>query len=205
MRAEGAIRVQELGHVTLFVRDVEASARFYRDVLGLIDRGRAKGGRLAFFSAGRHHHDLACQAVGPDAPAPVPGAPGLYHVAFKIGTTREDLDAARRALLGQGLAVFGDWQSGTSRSISTRDPDGHEIELYVELTRRGNKGSDAAKAAGRSRRDRRRIARAKPAPGALRPNARGSSTVRRRRADAGRTPGGRRWQTDAGQGGRGSP
>ena len=102
-----AIRVEELGHVTLFVRDVEAAARFYRDVLGLIDRGRGKNGRIAFFSAGRHHHDLACQAVGPDAPAPTPGAPGL--------------------------PVFGEWRTESSHSISTRDPDGHEMELYVEL------------------------------------------------------------------------
>lgn len=127
------IRIQELGHVTLYVRDLEASTRFYRDVLGLADRGRAKGGRLAFFSAGRHHHDLACQAVGPDAPAPVPGAPGLYHIAFMIGTTVEELEAARAGLKRHGVPVFGDWASDPSRSISTRDPDGHEIELYVEL------------------------------------------------------------------------
>jgi len=127
------IRIHELGHVTLFVRDVEASARFYHGVLGLIDRGRAKGGRLAFFSAGAHHHDLACQAVEPDAPAPTPGSPGLYHVAFKIGTTEAELDAARRALEERGLPVFGEWVGGGGRSISTRDPDGHEVELYVEL------------------------------------------------------------------------
>ncbi len=127
------IRVEELGHVTLFVRDLEASARFYRDVLGLIERGRGKNGRIAFFSAGRHHHDVACQVVGPDAPAPTPGAPGLYHIAFKIGTTLGALEAARRHLQGHGRPVFGDWRSGTSHSISTRDPDGHEVELYVEL------------------------------------------------------------------------
>lgn len=127
------IRVHELGHVTLYVRDLEASTRFYRDALGLIERGRGKNGRIAFFSAGRHHHDLACQAVGPDAPATVPGAPGLYHVAFKIGGTLEELETARRALQARGLPVFGDWRSGNSHSISTRDPDGHEVELYVEL------------------------------------------------------------------------
>lgn len=127
------IRVRELGHVTLYVRDVEASARFYRDALGLTDRGRGKDGRIAFFSAGRHHHDLACQAVGPDAPTPIPGAPGLYHIAFKIGESLDALDAARRALQARGLPVFGEWRTPNSHSISTRDPDGHEIELYVEL------------------------------------------------------------------------
>jgi len=133
MRVATPIRARELGHVTLFVRDVEASAHFYRDVLGLLDRGRAKGGRIAFFSAGTHHHDVACQEVGPGAPTPTPGAPGLYHIAFKIGTTREELEDARAALTARGLPVFGDWVSDQSHSISTRDPDGHEIELYVDL------------------------------------------------------------------------
>lgn len=127
------IRIQELGHVVLFVRDLEASARFYRDILGLRETGRGKGGRIAFFSAGRHHHDLACQAVGPDAPEPVKGAPGLYHIAFKIGSTLAELEAARAWLEGHGLPVFGHFRGGRSHSLSTRDPDGHEIELYVEL------------------------------------------------------------------------
>jgi catechol 2,3-dioxygenase len=130
------LRVEALGHVALFVRDLEASARFYRDVLGLVERGRAKSGRIAFFSAGRADrdgHDLACQAVGPDAPAPAPGAPGLYHVAFQIGSTLAELEAARRHLQAHGLPVFGDGRSAGRHSISTRDPDGHEIELYVEL------------------------------------------------------------------------
>lgn len=126
------IRIQELGHVVLFVRDLEASARFYRDILGLRETGRGKGGRIAFFSAGRHHHDLACQLVGPDAPEPARGAPGLYHIAFKVGSSLEELVAARAWLERHGLPVFGEWAGGTSRSISTRDPDGHEIELYVE-------------------------------------------------------------------------
>ena len=132
MTEPAGIHVEALGHVTLLVREVEASARFYRDVLGLVDRGRGKGGRLAFFSAGPGHHDLACQAVGPEAAAPTPGAPGLGHVAFRIGTTVAALEAARRALEACGLPAFGEWQGFATRSISTRDPDGHEIELYVE-------------------------------------------------------------------------
>jgi len=40
---------------------------------------------------------------------------------------------ARRALEARGLPVFGEWRTESSHSISTRDPDGHEMELYVEL------------------------------------------------------------------------
>ena len=46
------MRVSELGHVSLFVRDLDVSTRFYRDVLGLRETGRGKGGRIVFLSAG---------------------------------------------------------------------------------------------------------------------------------------------------------
>src|SRR3989304_3879403 len=49
----GPLKVEALGHVSLFVKDLEASIRFYRDVLGLKDVGRGKNGRIAVFSAGR--------------------------------------------------------------------------------------------------------------------------------------------------------
>src|SRR6266540_1337877 len=67
----GAVKVTELGHVSLFVRDLERSARFYRDLLGLHEAGRGKGGRIVFLSAGAHHHDVSLEL----ARAQVPPAP----------------------------------------------------------------------------------------------------------------------------------
>ena len=130
---QDALRVRELGHVSLFVRDLEASIRFYREILGLKDVGRGKGGRIAFFSAGPHHHDLSIEVARTDAPPLPKGAPGLYHIAFQVGTTRDDLAAARRWVETHGLQPFGEMNGSESASFSIRDPDGHEIELYVDL------------------------------------------------------------------------
>ena len=127
------LKVQELGHVSLFVKDLEASIRFYRDILGLRDVGRGKNGRIAFFSAGPHHHDLSIEVARADGPERPGGAPGLYHIAFQVGTTREALDAARRWVETHGLTPFGEMDGRESASFSIRDPDGHEIELYVDL------------------------------------------------------------------------
>lgn len=122
------LRVRELGHVSLFVRDLEAARRFYGGVLGLTETGTAKNGRIVFFSAGRHHHDLSCELARAEGPGPPPrGVPGLYHIAFEVGESLDDLAAARREVAGHGLTPFGE----TARSFSVRDPDGHEIELYV--------------------------------------------------------------------------
>lgn len=130
--AAALITVRELGHVSFFVRDLEATRRFYRDLLGLTETGTGKGGPIVFFSAGRHHHDVSCELARADGPGPQPkGVPGLYHVAFDIGDSLADLAAARRRVEAHGLVPFGE----TERSFSIRDPDGHEIELYVETRR----------------------------------------------------------------------
>jgi catechol 2,3-dioxygenase len=125
------MRVIELGHVSLFVRDLDASVRFYRDLLGLTETGRGKLGRIAFLSAGRHHHDLSLEVAHTDAPTPVKGAPGLYHIAFCVGRSGQDLDAARREAERRGLAPFGE-MDGATPGFCVRDPDGNEIELYVD-------------------------------------------------------------------------
>jgi catechol 2,3-dioxygenase len=128
--APGRLTVRELGHVSLFVRDLDATRRFYRDVLGLAEAGTGKDGRIVFFSAGRHHHDVSCELARAEGQGPQPkGVPGLYHIAFDVGTTLDDLAAARRWVESRGLLPFGEYDRG----FCIRDPDGHEVELYVEL------------------------------------------------------------------------
>lgn len=124
------LKVRELGHVSIFVRDLDATRRFYRDVLGLVESGTAKGGRIVFFSAGRRHHDVSCELARAAGPGPQPkGVPGLYHIAFEIGDSLDDLRSARRWVESHALAPFGEQE----HCFCVRDPDGHEIELYVDL------------------------------------------------------------------------
>jgi catechol 2,3-dioxygenase len=126
--APGRLTIRELGHVSLFVRDLAATRRFYRDVLGLAETGTGKQGRIVFFSAGVHHHDLSCELARAEGPGPRPkGVPGLYHIAFVVGDSRDDLVEARRWVESHGLTPFGEYDHG----FCVRDPDGHEVELYV--------------------------------------------------------------------------
>src|SRR5258708_36212758 len=97
-----AIRVRNVGHVVLKVRDIERSARFYRDVLGLKEVARGEFGRpMAFFSTGDNHPDVAVMEMGPDAPAPPPEGPRLYHHALPVGTPVDDVRAGRADLRDQ--------------------------------------------------------------------------------------------------------
>jgi len=126
------MKVQELGHVVLYVRDVERSAAFYGDALGF--RQIWSAGPAAAFSSGRTHHELLLIEVGPDAtPIPAGRRVGMYHFGLKIGETDDDLREALTALHEHGVAVVGAGDHGFTHSLYLLDPDGNEIELYVDV------------------------------------------------------------------------
>jgi catechol 2,3-dioxygenase len=127
------IKVRNVGHVVLKVRDIERAARFYRDVLGLKEVARGTFGRpMAFFSTGDNHHDVAVMEVGADAPAPAPDAIGLYHIALRIGTSLDELRAAQAHLAAHGIGDMRVRDHVVSQSIYVNDPDGNNVELYVD-------------------------------------------------------------------------
>ena len=120
-----------LGHAVLRVRDLERSLAFYRDTLGLKEVARY-GGRMVFLSCGENHHDLALQQIGKGAPAPNPAAVGLYHLAFKVGDDLRDLIEMKAKLEEAGVQIVGTSDHTVSKSLYMLDPDGIEIELYID-------------------------------------------------------------------------
>ena len=125
------MRLRSLGHVVLKVSDLERSVAFYRDVLGMREVAR-HGGVMAFFTLGENHHDLGLLQIGAHPPAADPGSVGLYHVAFKVGDSLDELRACKAHLEAHNVSIFGMSDHGVSQSLYIQDPDGIEIELYVD-------------------------------------------------------------------------
>jgi catechol-2,3-dioxygenase len=133
------MEVRELGHLVLYVRNLQRSARFYRDVLGwrsLHDPDEVLPFPAMAFSApsGRTHHELLLIEVGEDA-APMPAGRrlGLYHFGLKVGDSDDELREALSSLRANGVAVLGASDHTVTHSLYIADPDGNEIELYIDV------------------------------------------------------------------------
>ncbi len=126
--------VKELGHLVLYVRNIGESAAFYGDVLGWQPIPTPAGAPVALFSSGRTHHELLLIEVGADAqPIPSGRRVGLYHFGLKVGETDDELREALARVQAAGTRVVGASDHTVSHSLYILDPDGNEIELYVDV------------------------------------------------------------------------
>lgn len=125
--------VQELGHVVLYVRELERARAFYRDVLGFPEV-LAMPPQAAVFSGGRTHHELLLLAVGANA-APIPGGRriGMYHFGLKVGDHDDALRAMLQRLRAANTQIVGASDHGVTHSLYVLDPDGNEVELYIDV------------------------------------------------------------------------
>jgi catechol 2,3-dioxygenase len=119
-----------INHAVLKVRSLDASDQFYREVLGMERVGER--GRMWFYTAGAHHHDLALVEVGAGATVPGPRHTGLFHLCFDVA----DANALRELhtrMKQAGVRVSEGVDHGIMRSFYTQDPDGNMIEFGFDV------------------------------------------------------------------------
>ena len=126
------MKAHYLGHIVFYVKDLERSLAFYRGLLGFREIGRTFGGAAAALTSGRTHHELLLIQVG-EAPGPPSGRRlGLYNIGIKVGDSLEELRAAKAELEKAGITILGMSDHTVSQSLYLTDPDGNEVELYVD-------------------------------------------------------------------------
>jgi catechol 2,3-dioxygenase-like lactoylglutathione lyase family enzyme len=112
----------------LYVDDLDAAERFYRDVLAL-ELDSKKDGLFVFFRCGGGMLLLfEPQAAGTGRNVPAHGAHGPGHACFAVA--EHDLDGWKAHLQAAGVAIEQemDWPRG-GRSFYFRDPAGNSLEL----------------------------------------------------------------------------
>jgi catechol-2,3-dioxygenase len=122
--------IHRLNHAVLYVRDLDETVAFYRDILGFREV-MAIPARASFLQApgSTNDHDLGLFAMGPGADDSPAGetAVGLYHLAWEVDTLGDLEDLMRR--LAEAGALVGATNHGATKSLYAKDPNGIEFEV----------------------------------------------------------------------------
>lgn len=127
-------KIGKMGHAVLMVRDIDASVRFYTQVLGFkvsdVYPDSMVEGRMVFMRFNDDHHGLGLVGQAPG----VSEHRELHHIAFEVPTI-DDVFRARDFLLKNGVQIdfHGRRRAGSQISVEFRDPDGHCLEIFWGL------------------------------------------------------------------------
>ena len=121
--------IQRLNHAVLYVREVDRSVAFYRDLLGFRVVVAFPGAAFLQAEGSTNDHDLGLFQVGATAAASTAGrgSVGLYHLAWEVDTLAE-LQRIQGVLTENG-ALVGASDHGSTKALYAQDPDGIEFEV----------------------------------------------------------------------------
>jgi catechol 2,3-dioxygenase-like lactoylglutathione lyase family enzyme len=134
--------ITKIGHVVLNCRDLEASTRFYTEVLGfrvsdVYTPDIAPGG-MVFMRFNHDHHGVALVGSLPEESRAIE----LNHMAFEVATL-DEVFRAREHLKKHEVPIDfeGRRRAGAQIAVEFRDPDGHRLEIYWGLDQIGSDGA----------------------------------------------------------------
>jgi catechol 2,3-dioxygenase len=126
-------KVKRVAHVVLYVRDPEASAKWYGEVLGMkvsarVPDGPYKGG--VFMSFGEYDHDIALFPTSETAPK----GKEFEHIGLQVDCD-EDVESLRRLygwMIQKNVKFHEVLDHGVSTGVYFYDPDGHQLEVFCQ-------------------------------------------------------------------------
>lgn len=116
-----------LGSVRVRVRDIARSEAFYTTTLGLEVSERI--GARVFLSSGAEHHVLALEGVGIEEGGVAPHV-GLSSIGWEVPSAWEFWRMHRQ--LETSRVRFTAEDEGVRWTLRLNDPDGNELEIYVD-------------------------------------------------------------------------
>lgn len=126
-------KIKRVAHVVLYVRDPEASACWYVNVLGMkvsakVAEGPYKGG--VFLSFGENDHDIALFRNSHEE-----RGKEFEHIGLEVDCGG-DLNALRRlygSMIQHNVKFAEVLDHGVSIGVYFFDPDGHQMEVFCQL------------------------------------------------------------------------
>jgi catechol 2,3-dioxygenase-like lactoylglutathione lyase family enzyme len=127
----------DLNHVSLTVSDLDTSARWYVDVLGLVEQFRedapARKAAVLRFANGAYAVGLV-QHVGSPRASFDATITGLDHLAFAV-SSRQDLHDWAARLADAGVEHSDPIEIPPGEILNFRDPDGIALALFWDRSR----------------------------------------------------------------------
>jgi catechol 2,3-dioxygenase-like lactoylglutathione lyase family enzyme len=120
--------VSGISELVLEVDDLDASRRFYRDVLGFEETlyGEGREGRYWYLIGDTARLGLWTEQVG------LAGGRGGAHVHFAFHVTDDEIDRLKERIESAGSEVEGPVQLGPGRAIYATDPDQNVVEFWSQ-------------------------------------------------------------------------
>ncbi len=153
-------KVTSLGHLGFYVRDIERSVAFYRDILGLQVSDRSPRGAVFMTAQDRlaEHHELYL-APGRDDGSDVHV---LQQISFRCANLA-DVKAFYRLFLEKKVPIQRVVSHGNTVSIYAEDPDRNSVEVYwptgIDVPQPFGKPMDLTKSEGEIIADVQRVVR----------------------------------------------
>jgi catechol-2,3-dioxygenase len=118
-------KVTSLGHVGVYVKDIERSVSFYRDILGLEVSDRSPRGAVFMTAQDRlaEHHELLV-APGREGDGKI-----LQQISFRCASLA-DVKQFYRIFLERQVPIQRLVTHGNTVSIYFEDPDNNTLEVY---------------------------------------------------------------------------
>ncbi|MEK3715893.1 VOC family protein [Paenibacillus sp. FSL R7-0333] len=119
------MKVSGFSHITLQVRDLQASLEFYQGILGMSVRHRGRSDAYLEWGSA-----WVCLVEQTKAGVQTGGLAGMDHVAFYIA--EDDFEEAVAILNKHHIEIVrGPVQRGTGWSVNFLDTDGIQLELHT--------------------------------------------------------------------------
>lgn len=124
---------RRLGHVNLYIADLDRSMGFYTKVLGIEEVYRTPLAGGGFVTNGSTHHDIGFITADGPAGKPRNARPGtLNHLGFELETEAAMVESYRRAT-DAGHGFLRTMDHDIAHSVYGADPDGNVYELYADV------------------------------------------------------------------------
>ena len=120
-------RVTSLGHMGFYVRDMERSVNFYRDILGVQVSDRSPRGAVFMTAQNRlaEHHELyLAPGRNDDGKVNV-----IQQISFRCASVA-DVKEFYRVFVENNVPINRCVSHGNTVSIYAEDPDGNSVEVY---------------------------------------------------------------------------